>query len=32
MTTVQTIGAIGAGTMGTGIAQACVTTGLSVVL
>jgi 3-hydroxybutyryl-CoA dehydrogenase len=31
MTSTQTIGVIGAGTMGTGIAQACVVAGLSVV-
>ena len=32
MTTAQAIGVIGAGTMGTGIAQACVVAGLSVVM
>lgn len=32
MTTPQTIGVIGAGTMGTGIAQVCTLAGLSVVM
>jgi 3-hydroxybutyryl-CoA dehydrogenase len=32
MTTIQTIGIIGAGTMGNGIAQACATSGLQVVM
>ena len=32
MTPIQTIGIIGAGTMGNGIAQACATSGLSVVM
>ena len=32
MSAIQTIGIIGAGTMGNGIAQACATSGLSVVM